>query len=101
MPKGARTADRFAEVLPRLLEDREISQRSLARTLGVSQAHLSRLSGSAATQAPSPKLAAAVAEALGLPAGYFVESRRAAVIEAIDRDTAVLDRLYALVTRGS
>lgn len=55
--------------------------------------------GTDARQLPSRSLAGAVAEALDLPVDYFVEFRRAAVIEAMDSDAALRQRLYSFVAR--
>jgi transcriptional regulator with XRE-family HTH domain len=93
-----RTDRSFSEEVPKLLGERAMSQRALARVVGINQSHLSRLSGPGARQVPSLSLAAAVAEALDLPPDYFIEYRRARVIQAMDSDGSVRDRLYALVT---
>lgn len=95
--KPARTDRSFAEELPRLLLERGLSQRALARSIAINQSHLSRLSGPNARQLPSRSVSAAVAVALGLPTDYFAEYRRATVIEAIDRDAALRERFYAHV----
>ena len=97
--RRARTDHPFAEELPRLLAERRLSQRALARSVGVNQSHLSRLMGTDAQQLPSRSLAGAVAEALDLPVDYFVEFRRAAVIEAMDGDAALREQLYSLVAK--
>lgn len=99
MSRQKRTDLPFSEELPRLLAERGLSQRALARSIGVNQSHLSRLAGVDPRLLPSKAVAAAVAEALGLSADYFVEYRRASVIEAMDTDAALRERLYALVTR--
>ena len=99
MRRQARTDRPFSEELPRLLVERGLSQRALARSVGVNQSYLSRLSGENARQLPSMAVAAAVAKALDLPADYFAEYRRAAVIEAMDGDAALRDKLYELVAR--
>lgn len=94
-----RTDRPFSEELPKLLAERGLSQRDVAKSVGINQSHLSRLSGRAARQLPSRSLAGAVAAALELPADYFVEYRRAVVIEAMDADAALRERLYSLVAR--
>jgi transcriptional regulator with XRE-family HTH domain len=97
--RRARTDRPFAEELPKLLVERGLSQRDVARSIGINQSHLSRLSGLGARRLPSRSLAGAVAEALDLPVDYFVEYRRATVIEAMDSDAALRERLYSLVAR--
>lgn len=82
------------EELPRLLAERGMSLRALAREVEVSDSHLSRAVRGAAYKTVSPALAARVAVALGLDEAYFVETREGAVIERIRNDPALRDRLY-------
>jgi transcriptional regulator with XRE-family HTH domain len=97
MPRR-RTQDAFRDELPRLLADRGISQRTLARGLDVNQSYLSFvLQG---RRPPSRRLLEGAAKALELPADYFREAREAIVIERVKRDPVLLDRVYALITRA-
>jgi transcriptional regulator with XRE-family HTH domain len=80
--------------LPRLLDERHLSIRALAREAGVTDAHLSRVLRRANYKTPSGDLARRVAVALGLPEDYFPEYREAFVIERVRGDAELRDRLY-------
>lgn len=82
------------EALPRLLDEHGLSMRELARRADVDQSHLSRLSAGPSGGLASGSLAERVAEALGLPSDYFPEARRSRLLEAIDRDSDLRDKLY-------
>lgn len=87
----------FRQELPRLLAEQEMSQRELARRIGVNQSYLtSVLQG---RRAASERLLRGTAAALELSVDYFREYREAVVIERLKGDPRVLDRLYRLVTR--
>jgi transcriptional regulator with XRE-family HTH domain len=98
-----RTSRPFTETLPELLHERGLSLRGLARTVGVGDDHLSRVVRGARGKRVAPELARRVSIALGLPADYFIEARLAAVVEELERDPALLDRIYDRMTkqRGS
>ena len=71
--------------------------RSLAEAIGVDQSYVVRIlgaKGAKATRPPSAKVAAAIAEHLGLPRDYFPEYREALVREAVSSDGALRDRIY-------
>lgn len=90
----------FAEELPALLAERGMSIRALARAAGVNDAHLSRvLRGIGYRTRPSQDLARRVAEALDLPSDYFVEFREAAVVDEVQKNAALRERLYAELTK--
>jgi len=74
-----------------------MSQRTLAREVGVSASHLSRVLRGASYKSPSRDLVAKVARAFGLPEDYFPEYREAVVIERVRRDAGWRDRLYRQV----
>lgn len=84
----------FAEELPRLLAERGLSQRKLAQMIDLNPSHLSRVLRGADRTRPSTDLIRRIAEALGLPAGYFPEMREAAVLERIKKDPQLRDQLY-------
>ena len=89
------TTDRpFVDELPRLLAEREMSLRALAREVGVTDAHLSRVLRRVEYKTPSADLARRVAVALGLPPDYFPEFREGFVIDWIRSDRALRDELY-------
>ena len=95
-----RTERPFAKEVPRLLKERNMSLRALARESGVSDAHLSRLiRGVGYRSAPSGDLAARVAHALGLPVGYFKEYRERVVIDAVKRDARLREELFDRIRR--
>lgn len=99
---GAEISDvPFTEELPRLLRERQMSLRSLASAVGVSDSHLSRVLRGADYKTPSADLTRRVALALGLPPEYFREYREARVIETVRSDTKLMNRLYRQLQRRS
>lgn len=94
-----RTQESFRDELPRLLADRGMSQRSLAKLVGVNQSYLTFvLQG---RRAPSRRLLDGVAKALDLPTDYFREYREAIVVDRVKADPKLLDRVYELVSRSA
>jgi transcriptional regulator with XRE-family HTH domain len=92
---GERAQQPFSEVLPELLLARGMSLRALARQVGVSDAHLSRvLRGVGYRTRPSSELARRVAVALDLPGDFFVEVRETAVVDEVRRNAELRDRLF-------
>jgi transcriptional regulator with XRE-family HTH domain len=85
----------FVEEVPRLLRERGLSIRALAREVGVSDGYLSRVMRRVNYKTPGPELARRVATALGLPADYFPEYRKGFVLERIRTDAVLCDELYA------
>ena len=96
----ARSDESLKERLPQLLLERGMSIRALARAVGVNQSHLSRVLGAEGSRPASRELAAALATALDLPTDYFPEFRRGVVIEALDADQHLRDRIYDSIKRG-
>jgi lambda repressor-like predicted transcriptional regulator len=88
----------FVEEVPRLLRERGLSIRALAREVGVTDGHLSRVLRRVNYNTPGPELARRVAIALGLPPDYFPEYRKGFVLERIRTDAVLCDELYAKVT---
>jgi transcriptional regulator with XRE-family HTH domain len=76
-----------------------LSQRALARSIGVNQSHISRVLAESPKLPPSQQLCAQIAEALDLPRDYFVEYREAAAINAVRNDPALRERIYAGLKR--
>jgi transcriptional regulator with XRE-family HTH domain len=97
---AGRTERSFIEELPALLNERRLSLRALAREVGVTDAHLSRLlRGVGYRTKPSANLAQRVALALELPPDYFREYREALVIEQVKKDARLREELYDRLTR--
>ena len=97
---AGRTQRSFIEELPALLNERRLSLRALAREVGVTDAHLSRLlRGVGYRTKPSANLAQRVALALELPPDYFREYREALVIEQVKKDARLREELYDRLTR--
>ena len=94
-----RTDARFSDEVPRLLKERQMSLRSLARASGVTSAHLSRVLRGVNYKSASGDLARRVANALDLPDDYFPEFREAFVIERLKEDPSLRDHLYARLSR--
>jgi transcriptional regulator with XRE-family HTH domain len=88
-----------ADELPRLLAERGLSVRELGRRMGIDHGHISRIVHQQRGKVASGDLAGRIAVELGLPADYFPEYRRAAVVAAIAQDPALLDRLYHEISR--
>ena len=95
-----RSARPFVEELPELLRARDLSIRALARSAQVDPAHLSRVLRGARGKTPSPDLVRRVTEALELPVDYFPEWREAVIIERIQADSRLRDRIYDRIRQG-
>jgi transcriptional regulator with XRE-family HTH domain len=91
--------DPFSRSVRDLLEERDWTQRDLARAAGVDPAYISRALRRGRREPVSPELAARVALALGLPDDYFPECRERQVIEAVRSDPALRDRLHRRLVR--
>ena len=97
---AVRTQRPFAQELPKLLRERQMSIRQLSRQTGVGNAHLSRLlRGVGYRTKPSKELARRVAEALELEPDYFLEYREAVVIEAVRSQPKLREELYDQLTK--
>lgn len=94
-----RTNHPFTAEVPRLLAERNLSIRALARSAGVTDAHLSRVLRRSAYKTASGDLARRVATALGLPEDYFPEYREAYVIERVRQEERLRDSLYARLSK--
>ncbi len=95
------TDEPFVAEVPRLLAERNLSVRALAKRAQVTDAHLSRVLREVAYKTPSGELARRVACALGLPEDYFPEYRKTFVIERIKRDARLREDLYRKLRRRS
>lgn len=80
--------------LPRLMSERSLSLRSVARDSGVDPTHLSRALRGAQDKRFTGELAGRVAEALGLPVDYFPEYRESLAVKAIRADPTLRDEVY-------
>jgi transcriptional regulator with XRE-family HTH domain len=89
-----RTQRPFAEELPDLLRERDLSLRALAKAVGVGDDHLSRVLRGARSKRVTGELASRVAVALGLPDDYFPETRQQFIATNITRHPVLLDRVY-------
>lgn len=89
-----RTDRPYAEEVPRLLKERGMSIRALARIVGVTDAHLSRVLRHADYKRASGALAVRTAVAFGLSEAYFPEAREDAVIAAIKQSARLRDDLF-------
>jgi transcriptional regulator with XRE-family HTH domain len=82
------------------MEAHQVSLRALAARLQLSPGHLSRVLRQAGKTA-TPETLRALALAFNLPEDYFVEYREAVVIEAVRRDAALRERIYAEIREQS
>lgn len=71
-----------------------MSIRALAREVGVTDAHLSRVLRRVSYKTASADLARRVAVALALPPDYFPEYREGFVIDEVKRNATVRNELY-------
>lgn len=87
----------FGQAVSRLMEERGIGLRELARALDISAPYLSRLINQRdrPSRSASPELLDRTARYFELPPEYFPEVRENAVVEAITTDSKWRDRLYA------
>lgn len=85
----------FTDELPRLLRERGMSLRALAKQIGISDSHLSRVLRRADYKRASAELTAKVAVALQLAEDYFPEFREAFVLDRIRADPKLRNDLYA------
>lgn len=83
-----------------MLEARGMSIRAIARGADVDPAHLSRVLRGARGKTASPDLTRRVAEALGLPDDYFPEWREAVIVDRIQEDPGLRDRIYDRIRRS-
>lgn len=72
-----------------------MSVRELARQIGISDSHLSRILRRADDKRPSPELTARVAAALGLAEDYFPEFREGFVVDRVRSNAKLRDELYS------
>ena len=91
----------LTEELPSLLAERGLSLRGLAERVGVTHSHLSRATRGANGKTVGGDLAGRIAVALDLPADYFPEYREAAVVEHVQNDPSLRDRLYRQLNRST
>ena len=77
-----------------------MSMRALAREVPVSSGHLSRALRSADGKRPTPALLRRITEVLELPGDYFLETRRAQVMERLATDDALMDRVFDELSRA-
>lgn len=88
----------FVEELPRLLAERKMSLRALAREIGVSQAYLWNVVHQRHSKRANADLLRRIALTLGKPEDYFPEYREAVVLERVRSDGKLRDQLYKRIT---
>lgn len=90
-----RTRESLPDVLPDLLASRKLSLRELANSCQIDVGFLSRVVRRQDGKVTSSELASRVARELGLPDDYFIETRRAQVVDQLNQDPELVDRIYA------
>jgi transcriptional regulator with XRE-family HTH domain len=95
----ARTQRPFAEELPRLLGERKLSLRAVARESELSHGFLSRILRERDDKRASPEVARRVAKALDLPEDFFVEAREGFIIDVMKGDPGLREELYDRLRR--
>jgi transcriptional regulator with XRE-family HTH domain len=89
----------FAEELEVVMARRGVGQRELARRLGVSQAHISRILANKMTA--SQRLIRNVERALEVPDDYFVESQLDHIASVLRTKAALRLEVLEMVTTRS
>lgn len=97
---NGRATEPLPDVLPDLLAERQLSLRGLANRCQVDVGFLSRVLRHEDGKVANSDLAARVAKALDLPGDFFIETRRAQVVERLNEDPELVDRIYARLHRG-
>jgi transcriptional regulator with XRE-family HTH domain len=93
----SRIDEPFVDAVPKILREREMSLRALARQVGVGDDHLSRVLRGAREKKPTAELVRRTARALNLPEDYFMEARLDFAVQALSDDAALLNQVYDLV----
>jgi transcriptional regulator with XRE-family HTH domain len=84
----------FADVVIRLLQERGMSIRALAREAGVTASHLSRVLARSDYKTPSVDLMRRVGAVLDVPPETFPEYRQGVLIQRVREDPELRDRLF-------
>lgn len=92
--RSRRTTRPFAQELPDLLQEQELSLRALARIVGVGDDHLSRVLRGDRNKRATGELTRRVAVALGLSEDYFPEARMEFIVEHLGEHSVLRDRVY-------
>src|SRR5438128_647588 len=92
------THSSFRASVPRLLRERRMSLRALARRADLDVAHLSRAIRGVGGKRPNGHLARRVAVALDLPPHYFPEARELAVVELVAANPSLRDQLFVALS---
>lgn len=82
------------EAVSTLLQERQLSVNALAKELGVSQPFLSRALRGVDKKRATPALIEAIARALSITPEYFLEYRRSVVIDHLQGDPVLTDKVY-------
>jgi transcriptional regulator with XRE-family HTH domain len=90
---SAAPSEPFGSAVARLMRERGLSYRALARETGLSAGYLNHLV-QGTRPAPSDEVLARLAEALGVPVDLFTEHRLRRVGERLAATPALVDRLY-------
>jgi transcriptional regulator with XRE-family HTH domain len=91
---SAAPSEPFGSAVARLMHERGLSYRALARETGLSAGYLNHLvQGTRPT--PSDEVVQRVADALGVPAEAFTEHRLRRVVERLGTRPDLVDRLYS------
>jgi transcriptional regulator with XRE-family HTH domain len=98
-----RTTAHFGKATTALMRERQMGVRQLARQVEISPGYLSRVLREVDGRRPSPQLVERVREALGLPAGFFVESRLRKAVALLEQDPGLVDQITpgTAKTRGA
>lgn len=99
MVPGDYSDERLSQILPRLMAERGLGVRELARRAEVSHAHLSRVIREDRGKHASKELVERLAGALDLSPDFFREYREAVVGAELTSDAALLDRVYRSLRR--
>jgi transcriptional regulator with XRE-family HTH domain len=84
----------FGSAVARLMRERGLSYRALARETGLSAGYLNHLV-QGTRPAPSDEVFERIGAALGVDASHFTEHRLRRVVERLAERADIVDRLYA------
>lgn len=91
---SATPSEPFGSAVARLMRERGLSYRALAHATGLSAGYLNHLvQGTRPT--PSDDVMRRVSDALGVPASTFTEHRLRRIVERLQTESGLVDRLYA------
>jgi transcriptional regulator with XRE-family HTH domain len=91
---ASRPNESFGVVVERLLDEHDMTMRALAHEIGIDQGYISRAARTVDYKSPSVNLMLQVAAYFDIPPESFPEYRLRFVVERVQGDPALRDRLF-------